>query len=693
VIAVIIAKGHASCHHNQDVCLEPDRKLFSVDEFIESANPRCKTSPMLPKITTDSGDQFRMDDAIDRGFRARPLWMLVLLFVAVAQGIMALDSFGGWDALGDDRPILSGRHPLHLYHGILGAETFQQRYATTCYDPYFQAGYPKTPVFDGGCRLAELALVIAGTDHAAAVYKCGLFGVLVVIPIGFAVAGRGAGMPAMGCCIAAALGALITWTPAVQSLVHAGSADLILAGLSAIIFTGWLSRYHWDAGPLAWLVLASTAIIGWYAHPMVWLGLLPSVLVYYVALAPRHGLAWHLGLFGITMAGIVPNLWWLWDYFRFWWLRQPSVDELASLPTWSAIVLDFSDHLDLLGPAPFGWPLAIAGLASVLILAGMGRRSATGLYLLNGLLALLVARLGQVWPPFMNGGTERAAPMAMALAIIPVAMLFTAWAERAVIGRPLFAGILAAPILFAAIPNLRPVSNLTVHRLPMGFNEDQAALIRGLESKTTPAARILIEDIPPGSRADWNWTALLPRQIERSFLGGLDPDARFEHAYCGLLGGGLNGRVLVRWSDDELAEFATRYNVGWVVCRHTDTLARWLALPGSRVVGEFHDGGPIHLVQLARPHSFILAGQAKWEHADRRKIVLSDLVPIDAPNPDGGPIPVRVVVLSLHYQAGLKVSPNIVSVERVPNADDPIPLVRLRMPSPLSRVVLSWENR
>jgi hypothetical protein len=86
-------------------------------------------------------------------------------------------------------------------------------------------------------------------------------------------------------------------------------------------------------------------------------------------------------------------------------------------------------------------------------------------------------------------------------------------------------------------------------------------------------------------------------------------------------------------------------------------------------------------------------GSAKWEQADRKKVVLTDVVPADAPHPDGGPMPAKVVVLSLHHQPGLRVSPNIVAVERDPDAHDPIPMIRLRMTGPLSRIVISWENR
>ena len=130
-----------------------------------------------------------------------------------------------------------------------------------------------------------------------------------------------------------------------------------------------------------------------------------------------------------------------------------------------------------------------------------------------------------------------------------------------------------------------------------------------------------------------------------------------------------------------------------MAARSPETIARWRAFPGTKELARFQDVGEVVLFSLDRVKSFILVGQAKWEQADRRKVVLTDVVPADAPHPDGGPIPAKVIVLSLHHQPGLRISPNIVAVERDPDPRDPIPMLRLRMTGPLSRIVISWENR
>jgi hypothetical protein len=77
-----------------------------------------------------------------------------------------------------------------------------------------------------------------------------------------------------------------------------------------------------------------------------------------------------------------------------------------------------------------------------------------------------------------------------------------------------------------------------------------------------------------------------------------------------------------------------------------------------------------------------LKGNARLVNADWQRIALADV------SPENGK-----VVLSFHYQAGLHASPGRVQVEREPDSSDPVPLIRLRVPEPVSRLTLSWDGR
>src|SRR5437764_15241198 len=143
------------------------------------------------------------------------LWLLPLCGLIGWHLWMTLGLFGAdrpWDALLDDRPLVSGRHPLHLYHGTLGARAFLRHGRLSCYDPAFQAGYPKTPVFDSGSRPAELFLTLAGAEFRPQAYKIGLAACCLLVPLLLTVAGWGFGFAGWSICVATALGQLVWWS-------------------------------------------------------------------------------------------------------------------------------------------------------------------------------------------------------------------------------------------------------------------------------------------------------------------------------------------------------------------------------------------------------------------------------------------------------------------------------------------------
>ena len=84
---------------------------------------------------------------------------------------------------------------------------------------------------------------------------------------------------------------------------------------------------------------------------------------------------------------------------------------------------------------------------------------------------------------------------------------------------------------------------------------------------------------------------------------------------------------------------------------------------------------------LKRTASYVLKGRARWLHADSGHVALADVSGEDGK-----------VVLSLHYQAGLRASPSWVKIEREPDPLAPIPFVRLLVPTPVARITLRWAE-
>src|SRR5262245_5768712 len=162
----------------------------------------------------------------EAGFVSRPLWLLILFVLTAVQVVATLGLFGpdrSWRNLTDDRPILNGRHPLHLYHGLLGAQAWRDGGFGSCYDPAFQAGYPKTPIFDSGSRPTELLFLI-GEDRIAS-YKIGLAVSCALVPLVFAMGARILQLHATTACLAACLGLITWWTTPVQGLLQQGELD------------------------------------------------------------------------------------------------------------------------------------------------------------------------------------------------------------------------------------------------------------------------------------------------------------------------------------------------------------------------------------------------------------------------------------------------------------------------------------
>jgi hypothetical protein len=624
-----------------------------------------------------------MTDAPADGFRDRPVWLLGLAALVVAQAGLALALFGPdrvWAAVTDDRPVLSGRHPLHLYHGTLGAAAFRARVATTCYDPQFQAGYPKTPVFDGGSRPAELFLALAGGTYRPGAYKVGLFAVLVLVPLCFAAAGRGAGLPAGAAVLAGAAGMVLGWSGPAARAVAEGQLDALAGGLAAVVFVPWLARFAATLGVDAWAVLAAAALVGWYAHPFLWVGLCPVALAYYLVFAPRHGPAFHLGLTGVTFVGVAPNVWWLVDWGRYWWVRQAAAD--AAPPDWAAALGD------PLGGLPGGAGLVLAGVAGAVVGWRAGHRAAAGLLILSAGLAGAAARVAGAWPALPADVPDRLGLLAAAFLVPPATLAAWAALRRVKLAGPvavlLVGWLLAAGWADGRGRPLARAAGVAADPLPVGLTAEQRELVAALKQHTTTEARILWDETAD-RRPGWNWSALLPLLTGRSYLGGLDPESGVEHGFCAMCCHRLGGRGWGEWTDPDLDAFCEWYNVGWVVTRSPEAAGRWAAYPAAKEVARLAEGGrEVVVFALDRRRSFVLSGSATWEGAAPGRVVLTRV----APNAAGE------VELSLHWVEGLRVFPRYVQVKELkdPTGRDPTHHVRLVVPGPTPRVTLTWDS-
>lgn len=615
----------------------------------------------------------------------RPSRLWLLLFGLLAWQAVATFGLFGRHLL-DDVPVVSGRHPLHLYHGALGAWSLRERGTASCYDPAFQAGYPKTVLFDAGSRPAELFLVLAG-GYSPAAYKLGMAACCLVVPLLLFVAARGVGLGLAGCLLATAAGQMVFWTAPGRRLLDDGDLDLLLAALAAVAQAGALVRLHDRPGVFGWAGTFLAGLVGWYAAPLLFAVLLPLILIYYLSVGARHPLGWHLALLGALAGAVIGNGFGLTDWLRQGWVRVPfaanaGVLPQRSLPTlWAALLWrESADHALASG-------LFLAAAVGAVVWNQTQQRPAARLFGLGAAALLALALGGVAYEPLVRLGTDRFLAVALWFAALPAAH---AGVQACLLTRRLTgSGWRTAAAAFAISIVVvwlgwGPLAELTLRcvtpaPLALGLAPDAEQLVALVREHTTAEARILWEDDATDQAS--RWPALLPVLTGRDYLGGLDPEGCIEHSAAGLANGMLAGRPLAAWSDAELTALCRRYHLGWAVCRSPTAIARLRAWPGAGAVATLPGSPPGSLFRLPTS-SFVLKGQARLIEVSRRRVALADVVPEDG-----------IVVLSLHYHAGMVASPIRVQVERETDPDDPIPFVRLRLPGPVARLTLTWDGR
>jgi hypothetical protein len=626
------------------------------------------------------------------GFWDHPRWNLVLTALILWQVWMTLTLFGTdrpWRHLFSDEPIVSGKHPLHLYHGFLGAHSFFETGSLCCYDPNFQAGYPKTPVFDGGSRPGELFLILTGGNYNPLAYKIGLALCCLAVPVLLALGARGAGLSRGATTLAALAGLFIWWGKPCTEALEAGELHLLIAAVASVAQVGMLIRFDRLPCLRSWLGLLLTGYLAWFAHPLFAALQLPLMLVYYLCAGPKHGVVWHAALLGSVAGAIASNSFWLIDWVNYWWVRKPAavcapllshrtLHTLWDAPLWGGA-------LDR-GLVVFLFAAAIVG---VWIMNETQKRPAARLLGTAAAGGILLTLGSLCWQPVAQMGAAQLSVPAQFFAIIPAvhAVQVSGQMLARLLKSPMRVMVVSvgASLLGMALvwPEMLHLAKRCMGSQPLvlGLNADRLAIVRKLKEETDSDARILWED--RSDQASECWTALLPRLTDRAFVGGLDTDADTEHSYASFIDQILAGQTMTSLSDQDIDKFCKQYNIGWIVCWTPGAIERLRHFPGAHRVADFQDNGSGVLFALDRPHSFALLGHAELLHADCQRITLGNVVPENGK-----------VILSLHYQKGMQVSPSRVQIERDIDAQDPINFVRLRIPDtgPVARVTVTWEQ-
>lgn len=624
--------------------------------------------------------------------RTLPTWAWLL-------GVAALLTWHAWLTLalfGDepltnltsDQPIVSGVHAQHLYLGALGASAIVTRGRAIVLDYKYQAGFLKTPIFDGA-RLAELFLLIGGGSYQPAAYKIGFAGMCMLVPVFLLLACRTIGLGRGTSLLATLFGQLIWWGPHGRAALLTGDCELYLGSLSALAHVGFLIAFHRMASVPAWFGLWITACVCWFLQPLLLPIALPVLLVYYLSVGVKHDfLTWHFAFWGAEILAVVLNLPWLVDWLESWWLRTPlplAPDLLAHrtiATVWNAPIWGGSTSRLLA-------VLLMAGAAvGVAILNQTHQRATARLFGISAGGALTLALLGISWEPLGTVGTAALLAPGLWFACVPAAHACVFVGSRlwwfGTIGRcTLIALLLAAVgsfIYLTETPSTMLARCLPAESFEIGVGPRRQAIVDALEHHTDTDARILWED-RKRPRTTSRWPALLPILTGRNYIGALDPDGFIVHSSIGLIDENLDGLSIIDAEPEKLADYCRRYNVRWIVAWSPTVIQRLEEWKDARKVTPLVDEETGWLFEVNRTANLALRGKAEFLDADGQSIRLANVVPHNGE-----------VVISLHYQAGMRASPGRVQIERATSGDDQIGFVRLRLAVPASRVTLSWER-
>lgn len=204
-------------------------------------------------------------------------------------------------------------------------------------------------------------------------------------------------------------------------------------------------------------------------------------------------------------------------------------------------------------------------------------------------------------------------------------------------------------------------------RLPGQFSD----LVKFLESNTSAAGRILIEDSeysassPIHEYFGGHLPALFPEYLKREYLCGPRPMYPMQHGYASFTRGELFEKKLDAYTAEELRSMFDTYNVKWIVCWFQESKTFFNRFPDYIVSIGAVDKFSIY--EVKRNPSFFLCGSGNVR-ADYNRLELRNVVPRN-----------NEIIISYHWMEQLRAIPAI-RIERVFMAGDPVGFIKIKHP-------------
>lgn len=591
--------------------------------------------------------------------------------------------FPNWAAIVDDRPVIVVDHALHLYHGCLGARFLRTHGRNWGYDPFFMAGYPKTPFHDPSSGLADVSQLLSRSDYSPCAYKIVLLFTMATTPVLLAAAARLLGFNSLATFFGVVLATGYYWLDFARPLLDSGLFSFLWGSAWAPVVVGACLRWRQSPNAWNWSLLTCVASVSIFVHPTVSIMLVGPLVAVYISCVAHKSRWWHLQTWAAVTIALVANGFWIVPMVRLWPLRQVQYIFMLDPPDY---FLNYYRENALAA--------IIAALASVgwLHWCRVGERFGATIV---GVLITVLCSLAFFGSAF--SATQGLEPRRF---LVPLHFLLAIAAGQAFVAARGILGTLRGRLLVAGAASLavgllwfrqfdRVISVMLFDRRPLavGLAPPMSELVEWIDKNTDNSARILLEDqlrlLEQTEPESLHWTCLLPILTERQFIGGHYQVTPLLHHHASFGDFSLGRRPLLTYSPAQLAEFLDRYNVGWAICWSSraklvfDGFTR--ATPLAELARYSHRPGEdrYYLYKIARPHSYFAQGSGQVANVDFNRIELTDL------RPEGGRIVIRY-----HWLDTFRARPDV-PIERVPAGDDPVGFIGIRTRSNIERLVIT----
>lgn len=617
---------------------------------------------------------------------------ICLIFAVHALGLALL--FRPLRGLFDGKPLIDQDWGLHFHH-LRALETFwAQDRALTGYNPFFMAGYPSNTIQDLSIKFFEVAALALSALTLSTVqwFKLTAFLSMASVPIVLYFAARNlfyADESKTQIALSAALlGTIYWWNSLPREMFFYGMIGFPMAAYVSVWGVSLLYRVAHDTRIISpahfgWLAFALIILPLHIQSPLIFLPPLLALLVVEPKLVKRNLLIW---LFGAGVLSLLANAIWLAPAITHRG-DDVSLAIVEQLPLFvSTDWLTFiSDYIGTHGYWTFRPTWLEKGLRlAVLILGVIGVRklirseqrslgvilawSLIGLFLLSYFGAFIPA-LG-AWQPLRFK--------------IPCDLFLIVGAAYA-IGRPLQSRDVTKPWIISLLLGgaaltfaLNVAQSESSGRLQLRsqLNSDSQRIIEWITRQAPAEGRVLFEE--SGDETGFvhdgvylsNFVAL---GSGRQLIGGPINLYNDRHHFADFHSGKLFKRDIGAFSDAELQNYLSLYNIGAIAAFHPASLQRLTAIPGLATLDQRI--GAVHLLKVNQPLTWFVQGQGKVK-ARFNRLELTELT--------GNPI-----ILKYHWVAGLKSEP-AAKIEPAQLADDPIPFIKIIDPPPTMTLRVGW---